>query len=101
MARGAVLDWAGHAEVVGRVPLAAGDALSAVGVAGKVDVASAVAESVPIFAAEAGSGVAGGTGIQALKNYFKHVGRIIFDNLVPFFRLNTISLNLRSTPFIP
>ena len=101
MAGGAVLDWAGHAEIVGRVSLTAGDALSAVGIAGKVDVASAVAESVPIFAAEAGSGVAGGTGIQALKNHLKHVGRIIFDNLVPFFRVKTVSLNLYSTPFFP
>ena len=94
MARGAVLDWAGHAEVVGRVPLAAGDALSAVGVAGKVDVASAVAESVPIFAAEAGSGVAGGTGIQALKNHLKDFGLIVLYYFVPFFGLKAASLDL-------
>ena len=101
MAGGTVLDWAGHAEVVGQVSLTSSNALRAVGVAGKLNITFAVVKDIPRFAAEASSRVAGGTGIKALKNYFKLVGCIIFDNFVPFIRLNAISLNLYSTAFIP
>lgn len=94
-----MLHCASHTEIIGRITLASSEALSAVGVARKIDSTLTIAENVTVLTSQASSRSAVSTRIEAF--YSDFISVIIFNKFKSLVSLNTISINITITPLIP